>query len=196
MSALATAAVFALLARPECGAGLVPPDRMVAVVTVESGRDPLAIGVNGPGGGDLRPASVEDAVAKAKALLAQGRSIDLGLTQINSFNLARHGLTVETAFDACASLRAGAEHLAADLQAAWRAAHSRYNTGDLHRGIDNGYAGKIERVLNRVVVSAELPAADPPPADPPPTPKPETEDIDLLATARARPSSLMQLDNE
>lgn len=143
MSALATAAVFALLARPECGAGLLPPERVVAVVKVESGGDPFAIGVNGAGGGDLHPATKEEAVAKAQALLAQGRSIDLGLMQINNANLALHGLTVETAFDACASLRAGAEHLAADFAAAWRAAHSRYNTGDLQRGIDNGYAGQI-----------------------------------------------------
>ncbi len=145
MSALAVAEVLALLARAECGAGLVPLDRMLAVVTVESGRDPLVIGVNGPGGGDLHPVSIADAVEKARALITAGRSIDLGISQINNANLASHGLTVETAFDACANLHAGAEHLAADYAAAWRAAHSRYNTGTLDRGM--GYASKVERVM-------------------------------------------------
>ena len=140
MSALAVAAIMSLAVLPECGAGQgVLPERMAAVAMVESDGDPLAIGVNGDHPTTLHPASKDAAVATARALLGQGKSIDLGLTQINSANLGHDGLTVETAFDACASLRAGAAHLAADFEAAWRAAHSRYNTGDLQRGIANGY---------------------------------------------------------
>ena len=107
----------------------------------------------------LHPATKDEAVATARALLAQGKSIDLGLTQINSANLAHDGLTVETAFDACASLRAGAAHLAADFEAAWRAAHSRYNTGDLQRGIANGYVHKVELAARRVVAALDVGAA-------------------------------------
>ena len=171
MSALAVPVVLALLARAECGAGLVPMERMLAVATIESGRDPLTINVNGPGGGDLHPATLDEAIAKAKTLLAAGRSIDLGISQINSTNLASHGLTVETAFDACVSLRAGAEHLASDM-AAWRAAHSHYNTGDFQRGIDNGYAGKIERAMSSHAVAVSFPAVSSPAgrSTPPPPP--------------------------
>jgi type IV secretion system protein VirB1 len=115
VSALVATAVLAMAALPECGARHgVAPERLVAVATVESSRDPLAIGVNGPNPVTLHPATKEEAVARARALLAQGRSIDLGLLQINNVNLALLGLTVETAFDACQNLRAGAEHLAAD----------------------------------------------------------------------------------
>ena len=155
MSALAVAAVMGLAALPECGAGQgVPPERMAAVVMVESDGDPLAIGVNGDHPTTLHPATKDAAVATARALLAQGRSIDLGLTQINSANLLHDGLTVETALDACASLRAGAAHLAADFEAAWRAAHSRYNTGDLQRGIANGYALRVSAAMRMVTATS------------------------------------------
>jgi type IV secretion system protein VirB1 len=126
---------------------------MAAVVMVESDGDPLTIGVNGDHPTTLHPATKDAAVATARALLTQGRSIDLGLTQINGANLAHDGLTVETAFDACASLRAGVAHLAADFEAAWRAAHSRYNTGDLQRGIANGYALRISAAMRTAMAA-------------------------------------------
>ena len=164
MSALAVAAILSLAVLPECGAGQdVPAERMAAVASVESGGDPLAIGVNGDHPATLHPATKDEAVATARALLAQGKSIDLGLTQINSANLAHDGLTVERAFDACASLQAGATHLAADFEAAWRAAHSRYNTGDLQRGIANGYALRVSAAVRMVTaVSQAAPAVHQP----------------------------------
>ncbi len=172
MSALAVAAIMGLAVLSECGAGQgVPPERMAAVAMVESGGDPLTIGVNGDHPTTLHPASKDAAVATARALLGQGRSIDLGLTQINSANLAHDGLTVDTAFDACASLRAGATHLAADFEAAWQAAHSRYNTGDFLRGIANGYVHKVELAARQVVPVSDVGAAavatesQPPPWD-------------------------------
>jgi type IV secretion system protein VirB1 len=121
MSALTTAAVLTLLAQPACFAGNAVPglrEHVLATLTTESGHDPLAINVNGPNGGDRHPATKDEAIALAKSLLAHGKNIDLGLMQINSTNLVAHGLTVETAFDACQNLRAGSEHLAADYRAA------------------------------------------------------------------------------
>jgi type IV secretion system protein VirB1 len=160
MSALAVAAIMSLAVLPECGAGQgVLPERMAAVAMVESDGDPLAIGVNGDHPTTLHPASKDAAVATARTLLGQGKSIDLGLAQINSANLAHDGLTIETAFDACASLHAGAAHLAADFEAAWRAAHSRYNTGDFQRGIANGYVHKVELAARRVVAALDVGAA-------------------------------------
>jgi len=58
-------------------------------------------------------------------------TIDRGMLQINSPNLARLGLTPETAFDPCQSLHAGAE--------VFMEALSRYNTGTTTRGFTNGY---------------------------------------------------------
>ena len=163
---LTAATVLALATDPACGglpSGSEMAVRLVAVATHESSRDPLAININGARGGTRRFQTREAATAFARSLDAQGRDYDAGLLQINRRNFARHGLTLETAFDACRSMAAGAAHLFADLDAAWRAAHSRYNTGDLQRGIDNGYVAGVERAL--AAVRRELNPAAPRLAD-------------------------------
>jgi type IV secretion system protein VirB1 len=205
MSAMATAAVLALLGNPECFpvTNDVPGlrDHVIATLQVESDHDPLAINVNCPGGakacpgsGARRSATKDTAITTAKALLGEGRSIDLGLMQINSANLAAHGLSVETAFDACANLKAGTEHLADDYRAAWRAAHSLYNTGSLTAGIANGYVQKIE-AAHQVLMRSTSKVASPTPTETP-TPQQPSEDIDLFATARSRPPALLQFDDK
>ena len=71
-----------------------------AIVDVESGRDALAIHVNGAR--LQRPArSLGEAIATARALRAQGWNLDLGLAQINVRNLDRLGVPIEQAFDPC-----------------------------------------------------------------------------------------------
>lgn len=155
-TALGLAAVLALAADPRCGAapaGSEFQSRLAAIALHESGGDPLVIGVNADRARGLpamaiRSATPQEAAAQAAALIAQGRSVDLGLMQINSGQLAGHGLTIETAFDACRNMAAGADHYAADVQAVWSLAHRRYNTGSTERGAD--YAAGVEQVLNRV----------------------------------------------
>lgn len=144
-----------LAENPQCGQaepGSEFAKRIAAIAIHESGGDPFIIGVNadrvqGLPTAAVRSATPVEAAAKARALLAQGRSIDLGLMQINSAQLARHGLTVEEAFDACRNVAAGADHYAADVQAVWSLAHRRYNTGSTERGA--AYAAGVEQVLNR-----------------------------------------------
>jgi type IV secretion system protein VirB1 len=79
-------------------------------------------------------------------------------------------------------LRAGAAHLAADFEAAWRAAHSRYNTGDPQRGIANGYAGRIERAMGATVSAFTAPASRP-------AQESEPDSWDVWATPPSRASS-------
>lgn len=137
VAALTLAAVLALAAQPECGAGSgVAANDIAAIAQVESGLNPLAIHVNGENR-TIQPDSVSGAIRTASNLINSGRSIDLGLMQINSANLARHRLSIAMAFDACSNMRAGAEHFADDM----RAALSRYNTG--HMAIINGYPAKV-----------------------------------------------------
>lgn len=172
-AALTLAALLAMAARPECGASFgIEPERIAGMVSAESGADPLAIHVNGPNGGQtIRPASAAEAAAIAARLIAAGQSIDLGLLQINSTQLARHRLTVAAAFDPCASMRAGAEHIAADFNAAWRAAHCRYNTG--RSDCSNGYPERVERARLGVVraLGGSAPPAPAPTPEPPPAPE-------------------------
>ncbi len=139
--ALTLAAVAALIVDPACGgvrvdtpAGEQFARHVVATISRESGRDPYVIGVNGPGGVPVRSASAAEAAAKARALVAAGRSIDLGLGQINNANLARHGLTFETAFDPCRNVAAAARHLAGDVRHVLALASRRYNTGSIESG--------------------------------------------------------------
>jgi type IV secretion system protein VirB1 len=135
----------------------VHPTTLQAVVRTESGFNPYAIGVVG---GRLvrQPRDRAEAVVTAKALDAQGINFSMGLGQVNKANLARYGLTYETAFDLCANLRAGADILhdcyarAAKTMGpgdgALRAALSCYYSGNFIRGFmpDSGGSGYVQRV--------------------------------------------------
>ncbi len=72
------------------------------------------------------PPTLAGAITVASSLLAQGDSLDLGVMQVNSANMARTGLTVASAFDAGTSMRAGAMILSCCLPAvpSWRSGHS------------------------------------------------------------------------
>ncbi len=153
--------------------------RLTAIALHESGdgrggADPLIIGVNpdrarGLPAASIRSATPQEAAARANALIAQGRRIDLGLGQISDQNLPRHGLTVETAFDACRNMAAIADHYADDVHAVWTLAHRRYNTGSTERGAT--YAAGVEQVLARVRAQrASQPDAVSAPAAAPPAP--------------------------
>lgn len=178
----------------------VAPETLLAIVQVESGFDPLAIGVNGAPRLKTRPRSADDAAAKARALIRAGRSIDLGLAQLNSRNLAALGVTLDQAFDPCQNLAAAGRLLQANYAAALaeqpagqdalRAALSRYNTGDFARGLRNGYVAKV---------AAAVPALAPAPLTPPQTlaspPEPEAPAPawDVFARAPASGGLLIRL---
>lgn len=137
-----------------CAPG-VAPETIAAVARAESGFDTLAINVNGPGGGRVRAISTAEAVARVRTLIAAGRSVDLGLMQVNSRNLDWLDLSVEDAFDPCRSVAAGARVLTA---------FSGYNTGSPSRGFANGY---VARVRAAGAANGAVPAAPPSPAPQP-----------------------------
>ena len=131
----------------------VAPDTMLAVVRVESAGDPLAIGVNGEPRLALAAQTPAEAIRTASRLIAQGRSLDLGLGQINVRNLKPLGLRLADAFDPCRNLAAAARVLQADWRraapapgpplSALKTALSLYNTGDRVDGLRNGYAARV-----------------------------------------------------
>ncbi|MBL8552864.1 MAG: lytic transglycosylase domain-containing protein [Phenylobacterium sp.] len=150
----------ALFLAAQC-APTVAPETLLSVVQVESRFEPLAIGVNGSPRVTLAPATVDEAVAKAGELIAAGRSIDLGLAQINSKNLSWLGLSLREVFEPCVNLKAAARVLQDGYgrsdpgrvgeQAALRTTLSYYNTGHPRRGVSNGYVGKVEAAAGRIV---------------------------------------------
>lgn len=160
---LSVAAVVALAT--SCAPSIAPPT-LLSVVQAESGRDPLAININGPGGGTRRPETLETAIALAAELVRQGKSVDLGLAQINTANLPRLGMSLADAFDPCRNLAAAERVLRdgweagageADPQTRLRVAFSHYNTGNPVRGFANGYVGRVERAAGYVVPAIRLP---------------------------------------
>lgn len=130
----------------------VAPSTLAAIVSVESGGNAYAIGVN-KWRKVRQPTNAAEAVATAKALLARGANIDLGLSQINSSNLRWLNLSVEAAFDPCQNLAAAARVLANNYRRAVSLGHSSplgaalsaYNTGSMQRGYRNGYVAKVYR---------------------------------------------------
>ena len=152
----------------------IAPATLEAVVSVESGGNPLALNVNGLGVQPLSAHNAQEAAAIATSFIARGYSVDLGLMQVNSRNLAALGLTVEQVFDPCTNIRSGAAILTADYaeaartrgegQPALKAALSAYNTGDFYGGFANGYVaryygpGGIPALAGGVEAAAVFPA--------------------------------------
>lgn len=135
----------------QCAPG-VGQTTMHAIIRTESGGHPWAIGDN-TARLERQPATKEEAVATAKTLIAKGHSVDLGLGQINSKNLAGLGLTIDQVFEPCTNLAASATILTGAYQRAVKqhgqgqqallAALSAYNTGSLVNGFGNGYVQKV-----------------------------------------------------
>ncbi len=169
----------------------VAPATITAIIGVESRGNPLAINVNG----GSRPRAAGDAREAAKiarAAIAAGYSVDLGLMQVNSRNLSKLGYTVEEMFEPCTNLQAGAAILSAnyttaaarhgDGQEALRAALSAYNTGNFRNGFLNGYVAKYygPQAVRASLSSLSTPASFPsrgrsaPPAAPILSPDPYT----------------------
>lgn len=133
----------------------VHADTARALVTTESSFNPWAIGVVG-GELERQPRSRAEAVATAKALRARGWNFSVGLGQINLGNFERLGLTLETAFDACANLASmqtvlaecfatarGPEGAKPNDQTALRQALSCYYSGNFTTGFRHGYVQKV-----------------------------------------------------
>ncbi len=163
----------------------VAPETLLAFGEAESGLNPLAIHDNTTRKSYF-PKSRDQAVALAGSLLDRKHSLDLGLMQINSANMERTSLTVESAFDPGRSMKA-AEQILIDAyrqcetnrtkEDTLRCMASIYNTGRERAGILNGYVDRVWLAAERIVpairdaaVSTQAPASAPPPTacGPPP----------------------------
>ncbi len=143
------AAIFLTLAMA-C-APQVHPDTARAIVSVESGFNPYAIGVVG-GALVRQPRTRAEALATIDALHAAGSNYSVGIGQINVANFARLGLTPRTALDPCTNLTAMQSVLGecferasptADVQSALRRALSCYYSGNFSTGVRHGYVGRV-----------------------------------------------------
>ena len=121
--AMTLAAVLALAS--QCAPSL-DQNLIAGIAKHESGLNPVVLHDNTTSR-SYAPATVSEARALAADLIhVQGHSVDLGLMQINSRNLAYLGLPESEAFDACHSIKAAATLFRAI---------SYYNTGSPTRGL-------------------------------------------------------------
>jgi len=130
----------------------IHPATAAALVRVESNFNPYAIGV--VDGLLVRtPRSRAEAIVTAAALQRGGWNFSVGLAQINVHRWPSVGLTLQTAFDPCANLRAmqailiecfaRARPARAGEQDALGAALSCYYSGNFETGFRQGYVRKV-----------------------------------------------------
>ncbi len=98
----------------------VAPITLEAIIQVESGGNPLSVNVNHLAGPQPHPATLAEAVSSAQQYIAQGYSVDLGLMQVNSGNLAALGYSIEQVLDPCTNIKGGAAILTANYADAAR----------------------------------------------------------------------------
>jgi type IV secretion system protein VirB1 len=136
-----------------------------ALVAVESGFNPHAIGVVG-GVLNRQPRNRAEALATADRLHAEGWNYSVGLAQINARNFARLGLTPSTALDPCENLRAMQTVLsecfdrsapAVPVQRAVRMSLSCYYSGNFATGFRHGYVHRVVRALQAGRVASGVP---------------------------------------
>lgn len=130
-----------------CGPAVAPATTR-AIIQVESGGNPLAIGNNNLKK-SFAPKTKDEATRLAASFIARGHSVDLGLMQINSLHLAPMRLSLDDVFDPCRNVQAGTTILAdfyrrypnQDPGYTLFNALSAYNTGRAWKGA--GYVNKI-----------------------------------------------------
>jgi type IV secretion system protein VirB1 len=138
ISGAATLAAYLATCAPN-----VAPSTMTAIVGVESGGNPLALHDNTTRRAYAR-SNARVALVIARALIARGDSIDVGIAQVNSANFAGYGVDAAQMLEPCANLTVasrilGSAYTAAVAQfpeprvALWHAI-SAYNTGSLFAG--------------------------------------------------------------
>lgn len=193
--ALAGAALFdCLAAQPACLPPQHPPVEVLReVARRESGFRPLALR-DETTGREVRVETHAGAVREITERRRKGHALGVGMFQSTHHeNHRRLGLLdaqglPTLALDPCRAMRAGAAHLAEDIEAALAdrvlaAALSRYNSGTL-TGAPGYAAAVLVRLRRSRSASAAQDAAGAAPAVLPPPPKPCAPVWDAWATAR------------
>lgn len=150
MATMTVQAALAVIALHRCVPPSVAPI-MVGIAQHESGLHDTAIHDDTTGRSYI-PETAQAAIRLSSALMAASHSLDLGIAQINTANFGWLGLTVETAFDACQSFRAGSAVLFA-----------KYN-GSPPDPVRKAYAADVAAQIasvDRVNAALPIPASTP-----------------------------------
>ena len=124
-------------------APMVAPSTMESVITVESSGNPYAIGVVG-GRLARQPRNMAEAIATARMLEQNGWNYSVGHAQVNKHNFGKYGLTLESAFDPCTNLNAGARILQACYANSVKTASNSNPNFHLARAFSCYYTGRLD----------------------------------------------------
>lgn len=92
--------------------------QLAAIVSVESGFNPLNIRISSEKALREQPKNKEEAIAIATTLQIEGELVDLGLGGLSIQSLGQFGLTVADAFDPCKNIAATGQLIATYYAAA------------------------------------------------------------------------------
>lgn len=178
----------------------IAPATMHSVISVESSRNPFAIGVVG-GKLTRQPKNKAEAIATIKSLEQNGYNYSLGIAQVNKHNLTKYGLTLDAAFEPCDNVKTGAKILEEcyqraqpiykSKQASLEAALSCYYSGNFTRGFIPDKPGEKSYVQKVLAQTTPVDVVQPIPVVPAPvrtqtinnTPTKTTEDQPVLLRA-------------
>lgn len=165
---LSTAALTALFL--QC-APQVAPETLHTIVRVESSANPLAIAVVGVDSVSS-PKTESDAISIIKDLEKKGFNYSVGLMQVNKKNFLSNGLTLDTAFNSCKNIAAGAKIFTTcyvkalktnnykNEQKALRAAMSCYYSGNFSRGYQvekkTSYVDRVNLAVNSIYLVPKI----------------------------------------
>lgn len=129
----------------------VPKTLALAIARQESGCHPYILNIAGK---DVRPRTKDEAVRIARAAMRTGRSVDIGIMQINSYWLRKYGWKVEQVLEPRNNVKVGVWILAQEIRRhglTWRAV-AYYHT-PLHRNPERGraYAQSIVRHVRNII---------------------------------------------
>lgn len=137
----------------------VHPTMVQKIIAIESGNNPLAININKKAGIQPKysqPKTKKEAIQLANYYIKKGHSVDIGYMQINSNNFKHYNVSIYDMFNPCKNISIGTTILLEAYQQsikkyhhpqkALRHALSIYNTGNMYRGLNNGYVQKYTKL--------------------------------------------------
>jgi hypothetical protein len=133
--------VFLMLSQSALGAENQPPPALVgAIIRVESGGKPFAVHIEGT---TYQPETLEEASRLVKEAMRDGRNLDVGLMQVNSWWMKRFSISPETLLIPETNMAWGKAILKDEIARhglTWKAV-GRYHSPDPERG--RRYAWKV-----------------------------------------------------
>lgn len=117
---------------------------LMSIANLESSRDEFAVGIVGLTS-TFKPKDKAEAIQYIKELDKSGANYSVGLMQVNKHNFSQYGLTLDTAFDHCKNIEAGAKIFNECFQRAKVRSPNKSNDDLLNDSASCYYSGNFTR---------------------------------------------------